>query len=75
MQVSNFHDYWFSMTSEPRSPMPRRVRTSVPYLEKLAGGFQLPSLHMATRMVRAENGRLSYAAIVATFEGKRGPLQ
>lgn len=72
--TATFHDYWFGMPSDKRAKLADKIGTSVGYLEKVAGGFQLPSMHMATRMVRAARG-LSYDAIVRTYEHKSGPIQ
>lgn len=69
-----FHDYWFALTGDKREKLAAKVGSSVGYLEKVAGGFQLPSMHMATRLVRSARG-LTYDAIVRTYEAKAGTIR
>lgn len=70
----SFHGYYFGLSVERRAAYAKTVGTTVNYLERVAGGFRLPSLKMAHRLVRESKGDTSYAAIVQAFEAKHGPL-
>lgn len=51
-----FHSYWLGLSREQREELAKRARTTVGYLEKLAGGFGLPSLTKAAQIVRSTPG-------------------
>lgn len=74
MTYSNFHDFYFSMNGKVRTAYIKRVGTSEGYLERVAGGFALPSLRMAVKLVRHSRGATSVEAIVKTYEAKHGAL-
>lgn len=72
--MDNFHDFFFGMTTQERVVYAGRIGTSVHYLERIAGGFCLPSLRMAKRLVKASQGKTGYEAIIKTWEAKNGPV-
>lgn len=72
--MKNFHDFFFGMSTRQRAAYSERIGTSIHYLERIAGGFALPSLRMAKQLVSASRGKTSYEAIVRTYEAKHGPL-
>lgn len=72
--MKNFHDYYFGMPVKARDDYVARVGTTISYAERLAGGFRLPSLGMAKRLIDASNGEISFHSIIATWEAKNGPL-
>jgi len=72
--MKNFHDFYFGLPSHARETYCKRVGTSVQYAERLAGGFRLPSLRMAKRLVDASDGEISFHSLIATWEAKHGPL-
>lgn len=72
--MKNFHDFYFGMSATEREDYVRRVGTSVGYAELVAGGFKLPSLRTAVKMVRAAAGAVTMDGIVQTFESKRGAI-
>jgi hypothetical protein len=52
-----FHDYFFGLPVPERVMLAKRIGTSVPFLESVAGGFKSPSLRMATRIIDAAGGK------------------
>ena len=68
----NFHDFYFGMSIPARKAWVQRVGTSIGYAERLAGGFKVPSLPMAVRMVRASGGAIDLNGIVETCEARSG---
>jgi hypothetical protein len=72
--MKNFHDFWFEMTLDERQDYARRAGTSKGYAELVAGGFKLPSLGTAVRMVRAAAGAITLEGIVSVFEARRGKI-
>ena len=72
--MNNFHDFFFGMSTQQRDTYATRIGTSIHYLERIAGGFCLPSLRMARRLVKASRGKTSYEAIIKTWEAKHGPI-
>lgn len=72
--MQNFHDYFFGLSMTERDRYAAEVGTSVLYLERLAGGFRLPSVRMAKRLITASRGAISFDSIVETWEAKHGPL-
>lgn len=70
----NFHDYYFSLSSAERDKLAGRAGTSIGYLERLAGGFALPSLRFAVTLSRASKGKASVDAVVKTYEARNGKI-
>lgn len=46
----DFRDAWLGMPRAQRDQLAQRMGTSYKYLQKLAGGFGLPSLEFAQKM-------------------------
>jgi hypothetical protein len=46
----NFRDIWLGMSVTDRRALASNIGTSYKYLEKLAGGFGLPSITMVERI-------------------------
>lgn len=72
--MNNFHDYYFGLSNTQRDTLAKNVGTTIYNLEGIAGGFKVPSLPMATRIVRAAGKKVTYDMIVATCEKRRGPF-
>lgn len=72
--MKNFHDFYFGMPVKARDSYVERVGTTIAYAERIAGGFRLPSLKMAKRLIDAANGEISFHSLIATWEAKHGPL-
>jgi hypothetical protein len=72
--MTNFHDFYYGMEPAEREKYAARVGTTVGYLERVAGGFALPSLPMALRLVRRSKGGTSVDAIVRCYEAKSGAI-
>ena len=72
--MKDFHDYYFSLSPVSRQKLAERARTSIGYLERVAGGFALPSLRFAVVLSKASLGKTSVDAIVRTYERKHGKL-
>ena len=72
--MKNFHDYYFGMPVRDRAAYVAAVGTTVAYAERLAGGFRLPSLRMAKRLINAAKGEISFHSLIETWEAKHGPL-
>ena len=72
--MKNFHDYYFSLSALSREKLAERAGTSIGYLERVAGGFALPSLRFAVILSRASLGKTSIDAIVRTYEAKNGKI-
>jgi len=73
-RMKNFHDYYFGLTPKARDHLAQRAGTSIGYLERVAGGFALPSLRFAVVLVRASLGKTSVDAIIKTYESKNGKV-
>ena len=74
MSIKNFHDFYFGLDRKARLDYVGRVGTTEGYMERVAGGFVLPSLRMAVRLARASRGKTSVEAIVKTYEAKNGAI-
>lgn len=48
----DFRDAWLGMTREQRDALVARLETSYGYLQKLSGGFGVPSLEFAQKLKR-----------------------
>lgn len=72
--MKNFHDYYFSLSKDDRHKLATQVGTTIHNLEGIAGGFKVPSLPMAARLVKASSGGVSFDMLVKTAESKRGPF-
>jgi hypothetical protein len=72
--MKNFHDFYFGIPVSERDAYCKEVGTTISYAERLAGGFRLPSLGMAKRLIDAANGEISFHSLIATWEAKNGPL-
>lgn len=70
--MQNFHDFYFGLSNAERVAYVKRVGTSIGYAERVAGGFALPSLVMALRLVRKAKGAIDIESIVKTYEAKNG---
>lgn len=46
----DFRDKWLGMPTQDRHQLASRLGTSYKYLQKLAGGFGLPSLHFVSKL-------------------------
>lgn len=51
--MMDFRDIWLGMTKPERLTLSERLGTSYKYLQKLAGGFGVPSLAFAQEMKNA----------------------
>lgn len=77
----NFRDAWLGMPRPQREELASRCGTSYKYLQKLAGGFGLPSvefahrLHEALQEVLGRGGELDMAGFIAAKReaGRRAP--
>lgn len=72
--MKTFHDFFFGLPPKAREAYVVKAGTTVGYVERVAGGFRLPSLKMAHRLVLASGGKTSLAAIIRTYEAKHGEL-
>ena len=72
--MSDFHDFYFGMSADEREAYVKRAGTSIGYVERVAGGFALPSLRMAVRLVRAARKKIGVESIVRTYEERSGSL-
>lgn len=72
--MKNFHDFYFGMPVKARDDYVARVGTTIAYAERMAGGFRLPSLRMAKRLIDESKGEISFHSLIATWEAKNGPL-
>lgn len=72
--MKTFHDFYYSMPVKEREGFCQKVGTTVNYAERLAGGWRLPSLRMAKRLIEAARGELSFHSLIATWEQRNGPL-
>ncbi len=70
--MSDFHDFYYGMSPGEREQYVKRAGTSIGYVERVAGGFALPSLRMAVKLVRAAKKKIGVEAIVKTFEERSG---
>lgn len=52
MRVMDFRDIWLGMGRPERDALASKLGTSYKYLQKLAGGFGLPSLTFAEAIKR-----------------------
>lgn len=73
-RMKDFHDFYFSLSPVARQKLADRAGTSIGYLERVAGGFALPSLRFAVVLSKASLGKTSVDAIVRTYERKNGKL-
>lgn len=72
--MKNFHDFYFGLPVSARDAYCAKAGTTVSYAERIAGGFRLPSLRMAKRLIEAAQGEISFHSLIATWEAKHGPL-
>lgn len=72
--MNDFHDFYFGMSAKERDEYVKRAGTSIGYVERVAGGFALPSLRMAVRLVRAAKKKIGVESIVRTYEERSGSL-
>lgn len=72
--MKNFHDFFFGLPVAARDDYALRVGTTIAYLERIAGGFCLPSFRMTKRLVDAARGDISFHSVIETWEAKHGPL-
>jgi hypothetical protein len=54
----NFRDTWLRMKRAEREALAEKVGTTYKYLQKLSGGFAVPSMAMAQRIKDALGKRL-----------------
>lgn len=69
----DFHKLWFGESPAWRMSFAAGVGTSQGYLERVAGGFALPSTRMLVRLNRADK-RVTLAAILPRYEEKSGAI-
>lgn len=73
--TTSFHDHWFGLPMAERDAVAARAKTTCAYMEKLAGGFALPSLRMATRITRAAaHPDIDPGSFVIDYERRYGPI-
>ena len=68
----DFHDYYFGLSNQQREALAESASTTIGYLERVAGGFRLPTIPTAMRIVRAAKNRTSLNAIIRTYEKRHG---
>ena len=72
--MKNFHDFYFGLPVSKRDAYCERAGTTYKYAERLAGGWRLPSLRMAKRLIEAADGKQDFHSLIATWEKRNGPL-
>lgn len=70
----DFHDFYFGLPTQKRSELAAAAETTIGYLERVAGGFRLPSIPMCAKIIRASKGKTSIPAIIKTYEKRNGPV-
>ena len=73
MAKKDFHSIWFGASPDWRQRFADSAGTSQGYLERVAGGFALPSTRMLIKLGRIDQ-RVTLAAILPRFEEKTGPV-
>ena len=68
----DFHDYYFSLSIPRREVLAAKAQTTIGYLERVAGGFRLPSIPTCMKIIRASGNRTSLKAIIKTWEKRNG---
>jgi hypothetical protein len=68
----DFHDYYFSLPLPQRDAVAAKAQTTIGYLERVAGGFRLPTIPTAMKIVRATGNKTSLRAIIRTYEKRNG---
>lgn len=66
-----FHPIWLGMTAKQRTTLAAKLETSEGYLQHLAGGVKMPSMHFARRLVRAVPG-VTYDGIIDAYYERHG---
>lgn len=68
----DFHDFYFGLSNQQRERLAESAETTIGYLERVAGGFRLPTIPTAMKIVRAAKNRTSLNAIIRTYEKRNG---
>lgn len=74
-KLQNFHDYFFGLPMKDRELYCKKVNATMSYIERVAGGFRLPSFSMASLLVAASKGKVSYESIIETWENRHGKIK
>ncbi|MBI5270664.1 MAG: hypothetical protein HY856_13415 [Burkholderiales bacterium] len=71
----NFRDIWLRMKHDERVALAEKVGSTYLYLQKISGGFAVPSLALAQRLKGALGKRLALDGFLSEHElaGKRRP--
>lgn len=72
--MKTFHDFFFGMSPTERSGYAAKAGVSQNYAEQVAGGFKLPSLRTAVKLVRASVGGVTVEDIVNEYEHRHGQI-
>ena len=72
--MKNFHDYFFDLSMDERETLAEKAGTTRLNLTNIAGGFKVPSLPAAVRLIRASKGKVTFESLIEQIEKRRGPF-
>ena len=70
--MRTFHDYFFELPMAEREKLAAASGTTRLNLTNIAGGFKVPSLPAAVRLIRASKGKVTLDSLIAQIEKRRG---